>query len=238
MGLDKYTIEQAKDHANNEAEIQGFEIGSPQWRQVFKEYCKFAEGTMSVGRNPRTKRNPIKNVTSLYPDIFASNEIAGRWAKNYQSQDGRGIPVDAVNSRIMSSVMNLVKLFENAELGTKNVTSGHASGKIDDSSMSELQLPSKPQGMSEEKYIELSKAVVKRQMTRDLLTNIVLESLKPFFEMNRRDVEDIMKEVNWDVKSAKEFQKAGLRKSWIEVLRGVIGGKFKDINIRKMILKS
>lgn len=231
--LDKYTIEQAQLHANNEAELQGFEIGSPNWKTAFKDYCEFAKGTMSVGRNPRSAKNPIKAIENLYPDIF--DQISGRWAKNYRGQDGKGIPVEAVRSRIMSSVTNLVKLFENAELGTKTTTLGNEQGKIDNNNMSDLQLPAKRSDQTPEDYLEATKSVVRAQMTRDLLTNIVLESLKPFMEMTGRDVHEIMATVNWDVKSAQEFQKSGLRKSWIQTLRGVIGDKFKNISIRKIV---
>lgn len=236
MALDKFTIEQAKEFANNQGEIEGFEPGSPNWKDAFKEYCEFAKGTMSIGRNPRTARNPVKSVTALYPDIFGWDGIAGKLARSYQSSEGsRGIPLEAVQNRIMSAVTNLVKLFENGELGTRNTTIGNQQGKIADNHMSELQLPHKPAGMSEEEYTQLSREVVRKQMIRDLLTNVVLESLVPFFEMSKRDVSDIMDSVKWDVKSAKEFQRAGLRKSWIEALRGVIGKKFKVINIRKLI---
>lgn len=235
MALDNHTVEMAKEFANNEAEIQGFEIGSPKWKAAFKNYCEFATGTMSVGRNPRTQKNPIRVVSGLYPDILGANGIAGRWAKNYRGQDGKGVPLEAVQGRIMSSVTNLVKLIENSELGTKTTTHGYDQGKIADSNMSDLQMPTKMPYQTEAEYLEKTKAVVRAQMTRDLLTNVILESLVPAMEITKKDVDSIMSSVNWDVKNAKDFMATGLRKSWVEALRGVVGPKFKSLNIRKII---
>lgn len=236
MEVDKYTKEQATEYANNDAEMQGYPVGGPQWKACFKGYIEFAKTTMSVGRNPRSLRNPSKAMQEFYPDILSSTGLAGRLARNYRGKDGKGVPLDAIQNRIMSSVTNLVKLFENAELGTKTTTDGSGQGLIENDKMSELQLPSKPKSMSDDEYNKLAREVIRKQMTRDMLTNMLLESLIPFFELKKSDIDTIMNNFNWKVATVQDFQKSGLRKSWIDALRGVIGKKMSSINYRKIIL--
>lgn len=235
MEVDKYSKEQATEYANNEAEMLGFAVGSLKWKACFKEYIDFAKGTMNVGRNPRMMmRNPIKAIEGYYGDILSSSGLAGRLARNYRSPEGKGVPLEAVQNRIMSSVTNLVKLFENAELGTKTTTTGRGQGKIDNNNMSELQMPTKFSGQSDA-YREAAVAVIKKQMTRDLLTNIILESLVPFFELKKKDIDDLMATFDFKTPDVSEFHKEGVRKSWIDALRGVVGKKFSTINYRKIL---
>ena len=88
--LDKYTEEQAKTHADIEAEINGFKIGSDRWQKEVAKYLGFAHSTMSVGRNPFTPGggHKYKIKTEIYPDIFGENGFAGKTAKTYIRKDG------------------------------------------------------------------------------------------------------------------------------------------------------
>jgi hypothetical protein len=232
--LDKYTKEQAKEFADNEAQIQGFDIGSPHWKKAFEDYCKFATSTMSVGRNPRGK---IENVEKLYPEVFSADGFAGKVARNYKSQVGQEVDLKAIQNRIMSSVSNLVKLFENGVMGTKNTTKGAKQGHIDNSDISELQLPSRLPNESDDEYEAKTKDVIRHWLIRDLITNSVLESLTPFFELTKKDVDDIMGLIQAEEATIEEIQK-GKRSEFVKRLSAVIGPKIKQVSYRKLILGS
>lgn len=234
MGLDKYTKEQAMEYANNEAEISGFKVGSPHWKKVFEEYCKFATKTMSVGRNPRG-RPKIASIEKLYPQVFGANGFAGKIAGKYKSQVGQEVNLQAIQGRIMSSVSNLVKLFENGEMGTKNTTKGSAQGHIENSDMSELQLPNKPEGMSDDEYNQDARDVIRHWLVRDLITNAVIESLTPFFNLTKKDVDDIMDLIEAQEATIEEIKK-GKRAEFVKRLSAVIGPKIGQVSYRKLIL--
>lgn len=232
--VDKYTKEQATEYANTEAEVRGFPVGSARWKDAFKDYLSFAVTTMSVGRNPRGAK--YKVYTSLYPDIFGANGFAGKVEKNYRDQSGaRGIPLNEVQNRVMSAVMNLAKLFENGILGTKNTTSGNRQGKIDNNQISELQLPTKEQGESDEAYEAKVEDVIRRWLTRDLITNAILESLAPFFSMTKADVDAVMDAIEAGNATLQDIHQ-GKRETFVKRLRAVVSPATARINYKKLII--
>lgn len=224
--LDKFTKEQAIEYANTEAEIQGFAVDSIRWKNAFKHYLSFAVGTMSLGRNPRGTAKTTK-LSKLFPEVLSKDGFAGRISKNSS--------LEAIQNRIMSSVTNLVKLFESNELEMKTTTTGHQQGHIENSDMSAFQLPNRTKDMSDEEYERLEKQVIRNWMVRDLLTSAVLESLMPFFTMTKADVDQIMGLINVDDATLQDIQK-GSREEFIKKLRAVIDPKVKQINIKKIIL--
>ena len=230
--LDKFTKEQATDYANTEAEIHGFEIGSDRWRKSFKEYVGFAVGTMSLGRNPRVSH--YKVYTELYPEIF--KDFAGAAAKNYSRQDGgKEVKVTDIQNRILSSVVNLMKLFENGILGVKNTTTGNDQGQIDNSKISDLQFPIRGGADSDEEYDAVVKDVVYNWFVRDLITNCILESLTMFWKLTPNDVEEIMAGIHVEA-DEKNLQKVSEgRKQLIKRLRSDVKPSVSKLNYKKII---
>lgn len=199
MEMDKYTKHQATEYANNEAEIYGFEVGGAKWKDAFKNYINFAHSTMSVGRNPRNLKNPsVATAVKHYPEMFGEKGIVGKLAEGYEGPEGK-VPISSIQNRVLASVTNLVKLYENGVLGTKNTTKGRREGKISNEEMSRLQLPDRPKGMSDEEYNDLpqTKEVLHNWIVRDLLTNLMIESITPVFMLTKRDIEDILNRLKW-----------------------------------------
>lgn len=234
--IDKYTKEQAAEYADNECEVSGAPIGGSMWKGHYGEYLEEAKGTMSVGRNPRTARNPVSSAAVMYNDILGKSGLAGKLASNYKSKSGKGVPVDVIQNRIMSSVLNIVKLYENSVLGVKTTTVGDKQGRIEASAMSDLQMPPRPKDMTDEQYAVLARAVVKQQMTRDLLTNMMLENLIPFFNLQKQSVDKIMAATSLDDAKLEDLQKPGLRKEWVKQLRAVVGKRLRSIDFRQLLL--
>jgi len=54
--VDKYTVEQAIDYANREAKLHGFDEYDDDWKKAYEHHLRKAISTMSLGRNPRSKR--------------------------------------------------------------------------------------------------------------------------------------------------------------------------------------
>lgn len=232
--MDKYTKEQAMEYANNEAESRGFKAGSDKWKDAFKEYLSFAFSTMSVGRNPRGDHK-YKVMIELYPEIFGDRGFAGKVAPNYLTQEGRrGVPLEVVQDRILSSVNNLMKLFENAALGVKNTTTGNKPGEIPNSDMSELQFPKRESGMSDEEYSLIADAVVRHWLVRDIITNSILESLAPFFRLSSADINDIMSGIKSRGVSVEDAMGEG-REDLVKTLRAQVKPKVDQINYKKLV---
>lgn len=236
MALDKYTIEMAKEYANNEAEHQGFGVGSDKWKKAFKSYCDDATETMSIGRNPLSRRNPsIASLKPFFSEIFSQGGAAGQIAKHYV---GGEMSTEAVEQRIMSSVTSLVKLFENGKMGSKTRAKGKY-GKMDNSEMSDFQLPKRPAGMSDQDYDRMTKEVLKKWVTRDLLTGFLIESLVPFFSMTKQEVDQIVSQlVDVAGGSIKGYQEGGAesrRNQLMSQFHNVIGRKLAKINFYNIV---
>ena len=251
MELDKYTKIQATEYANNEAEIGGFKIGSPQWKTAFKTYLSFAHSTMSVGRNPRTLKNPSAAVAvKHYPEMFGEVGIAGRLAEKYQGPEGK-LPLSSIQNRILASVTNLVKLYENGILGVKTTTKGRKEGKIPNDDMSRMQLPERPKGMSDEEYNNLpqTKEVLRNWITRDLLTNLMIESITPVFMLTQKDIDAILSRLQWKNVTVQNYSHPqestdfegkksmiSYRDEFLNVLHGYMRKTLGAVNFRKLII--
>jgi len=195
--IDRYTEEQAREYADNEAEIQGFKVGDLKWQKYFKEYLSFAYSTMSVGRNPRKGSKKYNALINVYPDIFGETGYAGKLAKNYYTQSGeRGVTLESIQDRILSAVNNLVRLHENAALGVRNTTKGNKQGKIPNEDMSELQYPDRSEFSSDEEYKKVLEKVFFKWFQRDMIANAVLEGLEILSSLTKEDVEQILSTVN------------------------------------------
>lgn len=57
--LDPVTEQAAQEYADNEADLMGFAKDSAKWERAFLEFCSRAVSGLSVGRNPRAKKNPV-----------------------------------------------------------------------------------------------------------------------------------------------------------------------------------
>lgn len=233
--VDKYTKEQATEYANAEADRIGFEIGSERWKKVFKEYLSFATSTMSVGRNPRGK-NHYAILKEIYPQVFGENGFAGRMSRQYVDQTGSKITTEQAGDRVLSSVHNLMKLFENGGLGIKNTTKGNKPGKIPNSEMSELQFPDKKGFATEDEYFAAIQDVIFNWLVRDLVTNCILESLDMFFRLTPDDVAEIMSGVNMtvDSKDVTKFMGQG-RAQFVKELSARVHPKVALLNYKKMV---
>jgi hypothetical protein len=191
--VSKYTQDQAKEYANNESEIHGFPVGSPKWSKCYKDYLTESYSTMALGRNPRPGSFKYKAFIVKYPEVFSSEGFAGVVSKAYRTAQGeKGLPLEEVQNRIMSTVMNLVKVYENGVMGTFNTTKGAKQGKISNAEMSELQMPNKEEFKSDEEFQAAKKDVVYNWFQRDVLIDVVIESLLPFFKLQKNEVEKIL----------------------------------------------
>lgn len=234
MGLDKYTKDMATAFANNEAEHHSFKIGSNPWKKAFKNYCDEATETMSIGRNPYMMNPSVQSLKPFFPEIFSKPGVSGQLAKNYVGEE---MDEKTVEQRLMSGITNMVKLFEAGRMGSKTKAKGKY-GKMANNEMSDFQLPKKTEGMSTEEYQRRSQEVLRRWVTRDLLTTLMIESLLPFFLMTRDDVEQIFKGINLEGGTIKDYQEGGeksLRSQMIKGIHGIIGKKMTKVNFRKII---
>ena len=234
--LNKFTREQAVEYANNEADIRGFAKNSSKWQKAFNDYIAFAIPTMSVGRNPRSFRYKLNTV--LYEDVFGEKGFAGTVAKNYKTNTSneRGVPLSEIQSRILSSVMNLTKLFENGIMGVRNI-GADKEGKVESKEMSELQFPNKEDFSSEEEYEKVAKEVARKWIQRDLITNIIVESLMPFFTASKEDVDEILSSIEIDKADVKQIM-GGRRADFTKRLRAVVKPKLAKLSYRDLILKN
>lgn len=235
--VSKYTKEQAEEYANNEADIHGFPRGSYRWKKALSEYLHESYHTMAVGRNPRPGSHRYKAFIAKYPEIFGADGFAGRVSKEYRTSSGsKGIPLEEAQNRIMSTVMNIVKLFENGIVGTMNTTVGRKQGKISNRDMSELQMPNKEEFSSPEEFEAAKKDVVYAWFQRDILVDAVLELLIPFFNMESDDVDHILGAISLEDTTADQAMGEG-RMQLIDALRQVMKPKFSDLNYANMLLK-
>lgn len=230
--LDKYTKEQAIEYADLEGEMNGFDRNDSRWKKAFKEYITHAVGTMSVGRNPRSHR--YKTITELYPEMFGKNGFAGQVAEK-MSGTSLEQKFKGAQFRILSSVMNLVKMYEAGILNIKNTTVGDDQGKISNDKMSELQFPNKEEFGSKDEYETALRDVVFNWFLRDLITDCVLESLNIFVRLTAKDVEEIMGAINIEQASLKELVGQG-RVEFIKRLRAQVLPRIQQINYKKLVL--
>ncbi len=236
MALDKYTQEMAKEFANNEAEHHGFKVGSDRWKKAFKDYCEEATDTMSIGRNPLTRSNPsIASLKPFFAEIFSATGAAGQIAKHYV---GGEMSTEAVEQRIMSAVTSIVKLFENGKMGSKTRAKGKY-GKMENSEMSDFQLPKRPAGTSDQDYDRMTKEVLRKWVTRDLLTGFLIESLVPFFSMSKNEVDQMVNAlVDVAGGSIKGYQEGGAdsrRNQLMSQFHNVIGRKLAKVNFYNIV---
>ena len=235
--LDKHTKDQAIEFANNEAEIVGFPINGPKWKESYESYLKFAKGTMSVGRNPRFMPNPsVQSMKQFFPEVLGESGAAGEIARNYQ---GGPTSIDAIQQRILASATNMVKLFENGK--GKKVRGKRTTGKVENSEMSDFQLPKRLQGESEEDYKLKTEKVLRAWVKRDLLIGLFIESLVPFFSLTNDDMEKILDLLPIKDTTVAAYQAGGKdspRYQLLTNLHGAIGERMKNISFRKMILGS
>lgn len=236
--VDDLTKKQAEEYADQEGEIYGFNRTSPRWEKAFKEHLKFAYSTMSVGRNPRHLINPRGNELTYrnYPEIFGSDGFAGEVAKGYRARSGDVTEnIETVRNRVMSAVSNLVKLFENGKLKMKTSPDFRKQGKITNEASSAFQFPPK-EGMNEDEYKGEIKDVIFHHFVNDLVTNAVLESLKPFFNMSKSDIEEIMSKVKIEEGSPKELMTKG-REAFVKELKRQADQEFSSISYKRSVLK-
>lgn len=235
MGLDKYTQDMATEFANNEAEHHGFAVGSTKWKSAFKSYCDEATETMTA-QNPFNKRNPsVASLKPYFKEIFSESGAAGQIAKHYV---GGQMSTSAVEQRILASVTNLVKLFESGRMGNKVKARG-GYGKMENSEMSDFQLPKRPEGMSDDDYKKMTKEVLRKWVTRDLLTGFLIESLVPFFALTKNEVEQIVNAlVDVAGGSIKAYQEGGAdsrRNQLMSQFHNVIGKKLEKVNFYNIV---
>lgn len=251
MKLDESTKLHAKEYANNEAEIHGFKIGSPKWHAAYKVSCNHAYSTMSVGRNPRMLKNPSTTVAiKHYSEMFGEQGIAGKIADKYLGPEGK-VPISSIQNRILASVTNLVKLYENGILGTKNTTRGRNEGKIADEDMSRMQLPERPKGMSDDDYNNLpqTKEVLRNWIIRDLLTNLMIESITPVFMLTQKDLDIILSRLQWKNVTVQNYSHPqestdfdgkksmiSYRDEFLNVLHGYMKKTIGAMNFRKLLV--
>lgn len=232
--LDETTKEMASEYANNEAELKGFKVGSSRWKDAFKHYCEFAAGTLAVGRNP-SRRNPSDREKEFYQDVYGSGGFAGRVAPNVVTQEGTGISLTEAQNRISSSVNNLALLFQNGIMNVKTTTHGKSQGKIANSDMSELQFPNKEDFPDQDQWDAAARDTIYNWFMGDLIRDAVLESLLPFFNLDKKDVEDILSAVNIEQADIQEMKSKG-RAEFIRRLRTQAQPKMKDVSYKKIIL--
>ena len=236
--LDPITKEMAEDYANEEARINGWKIGSNPWKNAFKSYVSDAMATMSVGRNPRGPGSHLYKVkTELYPDVFGKEGFAGKVAKDFitESKSDKGVPLESMQNKILSSVSNLVRMYENGILGIRNTTVGNKQGKIPNNQMSEMQLPNKEEFSTATEFEAAVRDVILNWFVRDLITDAVLESLIPFFKLSEQDIKSILSELDLDKVPVKDLLKGG-REELIKALRAKVKTKMDQVNYRKLVL--
>lgn len=235
MKVDKYTEEQAKEYANNEAELLGFKVGSPKWKSCFKEYIDFALTTMTVGRNPRNIRNPsLTSIKPIFVDMFSPSGISGELAKNYS---GEKTTPEAIEQRIMSAVTNLVKLFEAGRLRNKVSTKGNY-GEVANDQMTNFQLPKRHTGMSDEAYKLQTNKVLKNWVTRDLLTAVLIETLTPFFMLEQSDIDEVFKRVGLEKGTIQAYQQGGRDGDRYKMMKWIyanLSAKRMQLNLKKLL---
>lgn len=236
--IDPITKEMATDYANEEAKIYNFKIGSTEWKKAFKEFVNDAIGTMSVGRNPQSRSSHTYKVkTEFYPDIFGAQGFAGRIAKNFYTESGqKGVPLESIQNRILSATNNLVRMFENGVMGTRNTTKGRTQGKIKNENMSELQFPNREEFSNQDEFDAAVKDVVYNWLVRDIINDAVLESLIPFFNMSADDVDDIMAASNLDQADIADAMKNGSDRL-IKTLRSKVKPKISNVVYKKLVLR-
>lgn len=233
LQIDEITKSQAMEYADNEAEICGFKRGGHEWQEAVSRYVKFAISTMSVGRNPRGFR--YKVYTTLYSNVFSQKGWAGEVAQNYESQTGRGLPVKEVDNRILASLTNISKLFENGILGLKTTTRGNKQGEIDPNDASDFQFPDKALlGKNKEEYELQISRVLRAWIIRDLSITILLECLKPFFKLTVEDVEYLSDRINLQ-KITMDDVRRGQREVFIQRLQEALAPTFDKIDIMKIL---
>lgn len=234
--ISKYTKDQAKAYADNEADIYGFAVGSPKWQKAFKDYLSESYSTMAVGRNPRPGSHKYKVIIGKYPEIFGEEGFAGRVAKSYKTTSGEGIPLDEVQNRIMSTVMNLVKVFENGIMGTLNTTKTRKQGKIENEAMSELQMPNRKEFKSDDDFKAAKRDVIYNWFQRDILVDAVLEFLLPFFKMKKAEIESVLDKIVLDETDLDGDVNQG-RADLVSKLRSIIEPQMNAISYLKLLSK-
>lgn len=234
--LSKYTKEQAEEYANNDADIRGYKKGSAKWQAAFTEYIRESYSSMALGRNPRQGSYKYKAFIAKYPEVFSSEGFAGSVSKGYKSAHGKGLPLEEVQNRIMSSVMNLVKVFENGIMGTMTTTSGAKQGKIANSEMSEFQLPNKEEFSSDEDFQAAKKDVYYNWFQRDVLVDAVLESLMPFFSLNKNNIEKILGAIELVGDDSEASVGAG-RLELVDKLRSLVQPQMANVSYTDMLFK-
>lgn len=235
--VDDVTKNHAIECADTDAEIYGFNRGSQQWKDSLSKYLKDAVTQMTVGRNPRKLRYGI--FTRSFPKVFGINGFADRVAKNYVDQSGKKeTSKKDIENRILSSVTNLTKLFENGILGIRTTTLGYKSGEIPSSSMSELQFPTK----DDPEFNQKVRTIIVNWILRDYISAIIIELLTPFFEMTKADVEEITQAINLDhIAKQSEIDWKAIsdeREGFVNDLHRVLSNKISALNIKDMLLKN
>lgn len=236
--VSKYTQNQAKEYADTEAEIHGFPVGGARWQTAFKKYLSESFSSMAVGRNPRVNSHQYRAFIVKYPEIFGEEGFAGKVAKNYISSSGeKGIPLVEVQNRIMSTVMNVVKIFENGIMNVKTTTKGRKQGKISSEEMSDFQMPNREDFKSDDEFKAAKKDVVYNWLQRDILVDAFLELLMPFFKLDEPSVERIMSKITIEDDGGKETAIGENRILLIDTLRKIVKPQVDQISYVDMLLK-
>ena len=182
-------------------------------------------------------RSAYKIKTQYYPDIFGGQGFAGRVAKNFYTQAGeKGVPLENIQNRILSAVNNLVRMFENGVMGTRNTTKGRAQGKIKNENISELQFPNREEFSNDDEFDAAVKDVVYNWLVRDIIVDAVIESLIPFFNMTADDVETIMAASNLDKADVNDAMKNGSDRL-IKLLRSKVKPRVEKIKYKSLVLR-
>ncbi len=229
VNLDKYTIDAATDFANNEADIKGFEKNGSQWKSAFKKYLGFAYSTISVGRNPRSTKNPRDMQT--WPEIFSGNGFAGNVVKGYRGKGDTKLSQSEVEERIKSSISALAYLYLNGIYGLRTTTKERKAGAISADEMSDLQL----RNSHTDNFEDINIGIAKNQIALTVIESALYEFLLPFFTMSSDDVRDIVSGIRIEGK----VSAPGIAQARTEVeksIRQKIGDRLKSISFKKLLL--
>lgn len=231
--IDRFTQDQAVDYANREAAIHGFDRSSEKWKNAYKKSVSESLETMTLGRNPFS-RNPREEAT--WPEIFGNDGFCARVAFNYKGRDGEKVTRREIAERVKASIASLVYMYLNGVMNIKTTTKTSDSGKIPNSSMSDLQL----QGSAEDTTLEEAEIanmdVVMNQIILTVVETACFEFLLPFFVMKPDEIKSITSKIKVEGKPNVRGV-AKLRTDIEKRIRARIGDKLKKMSFADLVLQ-
>lgn len=222
--IDDATKEQALEYANTQADLQGIERGSAQWKKFLEKYLGFAYSTMSVGRNPRaTSREQIDQLTELYPTIFDEKiGFLGRISKSREEYQ-------ANSSRLIAAVKNITYLIVENVAGVKS-----------DKKEAGMQFPQKG-SMPEDRYNEVVADVIQNWVLFDIVEGSVYNALSVPLGFRKSDLDFIKdKFIISEIDTKKPgFLKTinSVRFSLMKMIQNKVGKAFASIDYLETLAK-